>query len=630
LHKIEGVVGLAKDTGLFASDSRFTFDPRVADYLVPAGWINAQGTLERSDNAWMKNAWDELETLRLQPRLALKKDTLLPSTLIDSSSLSGSKKPSASDEYAPGDVIGQTYVVRDVRKGGMGIVYFVEHLESRKEKITLRLALKTFQSRYLWSEEAIGRFEREAIVWVGLGKHPNIVHAMLVHKVESQPYLWLEFVDGESLAELLNRKKLATSEAVNFGLQFCRGMRYAREAHNLIHRDVKPANILINRDNVLKITDFGLSKLQAELLEETCARENVELRADEMETVSGVFLTAAGKCMGTPAYMAPEAVIAPQTVDTRTDIYSFGNVLYEMLTQQRPFGGCDILDKHLFAEPTPVRQLRADIPEAFDQIVSRCLEKEPDKRFQTFAELESALSQLALQMPATAVVSKQPNGVSVPLYGQWFMKGYTFMELGKFEDAIDCFREVIALDDNQHEAYNNVGVCLIRMGRFEEACHFVEKAAELKSDYPEAWSNLGGIYERLGRYSEGESASRRAIALRPNSAEALTNLGLNLAGMGHKNEAIRCYQRAIDDDSSYWLGYFRLANTFAERGLFEESVELLERAIQINPREPDLLASLAGGLVNLGRIDEAKKYVGLALLVDPQHPLAVQVEKSLS
>ena len=630
LFKIETLVGNSAAPGFADSSMRLTFDAGLTGYLAFAGSISHEGTLERVENPWMRNAWSARINQPASRDLLNEADLLLPATLIESEPPRARLDLShaSQDEYRPGDLIGQDYLVRDVRKGGMGIVYIVEDLKSRAHNIRLRLALKTFQARYLWNDEAIARFEREALVWIELGKHPNIVHAMLVQRVANRPYLWLEFIDGESLADCLARQTLTIGRSLNYALQFCRGMRHAHETHAVIHRDIKPANILITNDDVLKITDFGLSKLQAEFVGEACLREGKSISADELETVSGMFVTAAGQCMGTPAYIAPEAIVAPQTVDGRTDIYSFGIVLYEMLTGERPFHQPNILQQQLDAVPAPVRLMNPDVSVDLDRLVMRCLEKEPSRRFQNFAELESAL--LQVQESASELQLPETEDVSVPLFGQWFMKGFTFMELGKYEASISCFQKVIELDPSQHEAYNNIGVCLTKLGRYEEAASAVEKAVVAKPDYSEAWSNLGGLYGRLQRYEEGIEACNRAIVIKPRWAEAHSNLGSNQAGAGHPGEAESSFYRAIAEDETYWLAYLKLAQLYADRGSLEEALKLLQAAIQVNPREPDLLASLAACLTDLNQQQEAAKYLELALQADSEHPLARRVEQALA
>lgn len=626
LFKIETAVGASDSAGFAASDARLVFDDRVLSYLAPAGYISHEGMIERVENSWMKSAWNGRPAAATPNCFVAELDSATPPTIIDSTPPASTAR--LNDEYAPGDVIGSDYVVRDVRKGGMGIVYIVEDLKSRAQNIRLQLALKTFQPRYLWNDEAIARFEREALMWIELGKHQNIVHAMLVQRVANRPYVWLEFIDGKSLADRLARQRLTIAEVLNYSFQFCRGMRHAHEKHGVIHRDIKPANILITQDDVLKIADFGLSKLQAELAGEACAQEVSNISADEVETLTGVFKTPAGQFMGTPAYIAPEGIISPQSVDVRSDIYSFGIVLFEMLAGERPFRGPNILQQHLHAVPPPVRLLNQDVSVDLDQLVTRCLEKDPNQRFQNLAELELALMQV--HESASEILLPEGEDVSVPVFGQWFMKGFTFMQLGKYEAAISCFQKVIELNSTQHEAYNNIGVCLSNLGRYEEAVSAIEKAVALKPDYSEAWSNLGDLYGRQQRYDDGIAASNRALEIEPRWAEAYSNLGSNQAGAGHFDEARSSFSRAIAADESYWLAYLKLAQLYADHGSLEQALQLLRTAIEINPREADLLASIAACLFDLNQQQEAAKYLALALQTNSAHPLARRVERLLA
>ncbi|MGH9871844.1 MAG: protein kinase domain-containing protein [Pyrinomonadaceae bacterium] len=622
LFKIEAAVGSSNALGFAGPNARLTFDAHLLNYLAPAGYISHQGKIERAENSWMQSAWDACQTAKIQHDLVVESDTLSPSTIIETETpqLSSTRPP---EEYAPGDLIGNDYVVRGVRKGGMGVVYIVEDLKSRRQSIQLRLALKTFQSRYLWNDEAVARFEREALVWIDLGKHSNIVHAMLVERIANRPYLWLEFVEGESLAEWLARERLSSEQAINFGLQFCRGMRHAHEEHAIIHRDIKPANTLVTNNGVLKITDFGLSKLQAELAGEACAREGRTMSADDTETVTGKFVTAAGQCMGTPAYIAPEAITAPQTVDVRSDIYSFGVMLYEMLAGERPFRAGNILRDHLESVPAPLTLVNSNVSAELSSVVACCLEKGPNRRFQSFAELELVL--LSVPENTSRIEFATADVTVVPEFGQAFMKGFALMQFGKYEEAIECFRQVIAAKPDEAEAWNNIGVCLARLERIDEALPATQKAVELKADYAEAWSTLAALYELQQRYEEGMRACQRAIELKPRWAEAHSNLGSNLAQMGRVAEAKSSFYRAIAEDHSYWLAYLKLAQLFAAERSLPQALNLLQAANEINPRQPDLLAALAACLTDMGEKEEAARYLELALQVDSRHPLALKV-----
>jgi serine/threonine protein kinase len=158
---------------------------------------------------------------------------------------------------------GHTYEVLEVKKGGFGAVYIV-----RKEDSGELYAPKTFQARYLWSDEDRERFEREAITWVMLDHHPNIVTARWVERIEGSPCLVLEYVHGGDLAQLLQKGSLPVERALELALQFCDGMAYAHHKLGIVRRDVKPSNCLLAKNGPLKVTDFGLARTFGQAQEE--------------------------------------------------------------------------------------------------------------------------------------------------------------------------------------------------------------------------------------------------------------------------------------------------------------------------------------------------------------------------
>lgn len=360
----------------FLYEERLNYEP-----LVPAGRIDNRGKLIADESSWIRMAWDDAhnkalhqttisETMQTSENASAMvtpiastpdqsayrissiflEPTLASPNIVDV----GRDSPRAGDsrakiltpkEYGVGELIGSHYRVLDVRRGGMGLVYIVDDVRSVKKGVSLRLALKTFQHKYLWDSEATRRFEREALQWVELGHHPNIVHALVVLEVDAFPYLWLEYVDGESLAERLEHGVPALPEALDLSLQFVRGMGYAHETHGVVHRDIKPANILLTKDGVLKIADFGLSKLRADLMRNTAPLEEHSL--SQASASVNQFRTTPGVWVGTPMYMSPEAITDPENVDIRSDIYSFGIVMYELFAGSRPFLGRDVLRRQI-------------------------------------------------------------------------------------------------------------------------------------------------------------------------------------------------------------------------------------------------------------------------------------------
>ena len=243
-----------------------------------------------------------------------------------------------------GDKIENRYEVHDIKggegKSGFGIVYICYDHEFKAP-----VAIKTFQERFFFSQKARDDFTNEALTWIKLDKHKNIVKAYYVKNIEGRPYIFQEYVAGGNLDDWLYTKQLDLPLALNFAIQFCNGMDYACEKMGLIHRDIKPGDILLTVDKTVKITDFGLAKA-------------IEVKTEQMEVPSDLSYVQSSVA-GTPLYMAPEQFTGRE-IDTRADIYSFGIVLYQMVANGYPYPRKNSwLVMHLKESPLPIKQ---DIP----------------------------------------------------------------------------------------------------------------------------------------------------------------------------------------------------------------------------------------------------------------------------
>jgi len=220
------------------------------------------------------------------------------------------------------------------------------------------------------------RFMREAQTVARL-EHPHIVPIYKVGRQEEIFYLIMRFIDGPSLGQFLDsQKKLAIGDAARIARQVADALAYAH-TYEIVHRDIKPDNILLDRSGHVLVTDFGIAKAAQ------AAKEKK----------SGVSLTTEGSVVGTPQYMSPEQA-SGDPLDGRSDIYSLGIVLYEMLAGSPPFDGdsaADILARQLTEVPQPIRRLRADVPEEMAVVLDRMLDKKRDKRFQMASEVSRAL-----------------------------------------------------------------------------------------------------------------------------------------------------------------------------------------------------------------------------------------------
>ncbi len=282
----------------------------------------------------------------------------------------------------PGDVVGGKFTVEGVLgAGGMGVVLVARHLQ-----LGQKVAIKILRRDFAASPEAVGRFLREARTAVNL-QSAHVVRVMDVGTLDDGlPYMVMEHLTGTDLSELLHqRHMLPIEEAVDYVLQ---GMEAVAEAHTLglVHRDLKPANLFLTTrpdgSGLVKVLDFGISKAT--------------------ETGSGGVrdpsLTATSAVMGSPMYMSPEQLRSSKNVDTRTDIWALGVILYELVSGRFPFEDETVtgLCARIAADPpVPLHEHRADVPAAFEAVVSRCLSKNMKDRPQTVGELATALRPFA-------------------------------------------------------------------------------------------------------------------------------------------------------------------------------------------------------------------------------------------
>ncbi len=283
-------------------------------------------------------------------------------------------------QLTPGLQVGPYQVLSVLGAGGMAEVY-----RARDTRLGREVALKVVNAALAGDPELIRRFEHEARV-AGSLKHPNVVAVYDVGQHEGVPYLVTELLEGESLRQRLTRGRIPLQTALEWGAQLARGLA-AAHARGVIHRDVKPDNVFVSPDGQLKLLDFGIAKLA-----EAAERAGPHGLMDATVTPSGGG-TRTGAVLGTPGYMSPEQ-LRGEPLDARSDLFSLGVVLHELLSGARAFPGSSFVESGyaiLHNDPTP---LPAELPAQVAQVVLRCLEKEPGRRFQSASDLAFALDVL--------------------------------------------------------------------------------------------------------------------------------------------------------------------------------------------------------------------------------------------
>ncbi|UYN92150.1 MAG: protein kinase [Anaerolineales bacterium] len=404
--------------------------------------------------------------------------------------------------YKINDSIGGEFKVLGILGGGMGVVYVVNNRE-----LLQPIVLKTYQEGQLKSQ-----FLQEARAWVRAGSHTNIVQAFWAREIDGQVFVAAEYVrpdeNGRSnLAQYLASGRLAPEIVLMWSTQFCRGMTYTLMKNLKAHRDIKPENLLISTEANLKVTDFGLSMyLQSEL------KEQKEKTVSSFETSHSL--------KGTLPYMAPEQFESTRGVDHRADIYSFGVVLYQMITGNHYPYKIDFRSQN-----APLEFYRAHLEQKpilinspFMPIVAKCLQKNPEQRYSDYDDLYQAFEavgkRMGFQTPRTTHVVKEDE----ELYAQ----AQSYSAFGEKDKALAAIDEYLQKYPDNYVGWTEKGVIHYARKEYQAAIASTRKSLELNPYNSHAWNNLGIGLKHVGApFVEIKAAFVNALRLDPGNNAAM-------------------------------------------------------------------------------------------------------------
>jgi len=536
-----------------------------------------------------------------------------------------------------GQTISHYQIDEKIGEGAMGEVY-----RARDLKLNRAVALKFIPAAMVNEAQRLNRFEREAQLLAALN-HPNIAAIHGVEEHQGQPFLVMELVEGETLADHLLAGELPITDALRLALQIAAALKAAHK-QGIIHRDLKPANIKITPDGIIKVLDFGLAKQFQDTSKEI-----------DSEAATLHALTMAGGVIGTPAYMAPEQAMG-QATDRRADFFSFGAILYEMLTAQRAFSGptlAAIMHAVLSTNPTSPRRLRPAVPVELDAAVMKSLNKKKELRQQDADELSRDLVQInatltaqsvalttspgrafrnlawrfktwktehrraafiaaalvvvvtvgavatvALKRRAGAVAgpgasSLKPLDASATTY-ELFQQGSAFLERYDKEEnlngAMQDFQAALAKDTNYSPAYAGLGLAYLLKYQanrdkqlLDNAFSNAKQAVDLNGQLADNRVSLGRVLVEKGDADKAEAEFKQALMVDPLNASAQRGLGDVERARKHWPEAETFYKRAIDLRPKDWDLRLTLGVFYFRRSRYQEAEQAFVDVISLAP-----------------------------------------------
>jgi hypothetical protein len=346
------------------------------------------------------------------------------------------KKEREPSTWQVGDIINGRYKIAEIHQGAMGRVFIADHLVWG-----VKMAIKVAHPEVMWCKEGIQRILAEANAWIDLGLHPNIAACYFVKKQQMAAQIFIEYVNGGTLADWISKGRLRNRrDALSIAIQFCNGMEYTH-SKKIIHRDIKPQNILLSRDGLVKITDFGILRLV-----------DAEMPADlKMTPPHGDDHDLTVGFRGTLNYASPEQLLNTHQVDFRTDIYSFGLCLWMIFCGRRPY-------RHNSEDvcPQPVScHKETPLTQAMVHLLRKCVQHDPDKRYQNFAELRHALNKIYQDLFKVSCPYARMGPVDLQAE-HLNNRAVSLAELGKFSEAHDLLLQALEINDHLAEAAVNL------------------------------------------------------------------------------------------------------------------------------------------------------------------------------
>ena len=541
-------------------------------------------------------------------------------------------KPGASHETTlAGRTISHYQVLSLLGAGGMGEVYL-----ARDPRLDRTVALKILPGEFAADAERMQRFTREAKAASALN-HPNVATIYDVGESDGISFIVMEHVEGETVLARISRR-MTPLEVVDIAVQAADALDLAH-AKGITHRDIKPANLMVTHRGVVKVLDFGVAKV--------ALSDEGSLSGDW--TVEPV--TAVGSVVGSAPYMSPEQIVDGD-VDSRSDVFSLGVVIYQMSTGQLPFSGstwAEMTDRILHAAPETMRQLNPDTPPGLERITLKCLEKRTDDRYQSARELLTDLWPLKRQLdanaarampdalrlellrrsgshPGTATIKPEvaddtsiTDAPRAPEALELVVRGWAHLRTGSFlqlSDAVSVFQAATVIDPTFAAAYAGLAIAKVVQATnrhvlveaFREAKAAALRAVALDHESADAQAALGLVMlVAEWDWIAAERSFQRALAINPNHLEAYVFYGFLMEALGDLERGLHLKLQGLECDSTSAAAHVQIAGSFWNLRRYDDVIVWANKALDRDPQHLFARELLGGAYWKMGDLERAGK-----------------------
>jgi len=548
----------------------------------------------------------------------------------------------------PGDCISHCRIETKIGEGGMGVVY-----RAIDTNLNRTVALKMISRNFITGANR-ARFAREAKAASALN-HPNIVTIYEYNSVDDADFIAMEYTEGTLLDRALSARvsgaqPVPLATLLGYAGQAAAALAKAHQA-GIVHRDLKPANLIVSADGQVKVLDFGLPKRMA-----------VAASAGGESLATQTALTRVGAVVGTPSYLSPEQATG-EHVDARSDIFSFGIILYEIAAKVRPFHGPNAMStmaQIVQSDPRPVCELNPDVPGALAELISQCLEKNVERRLQSLNAMQERLERIAaspgapaarpvryrmaaaavlLLTAATAVTpirnalvesvwrrqepTAGPVGTPQELTQQARALLARYDKAGNMDSAIALAERALGRDPNFAPAYAVLAEAHWRKGAGRSDKHWINLAEEsacravaANPDLAAAHEILGAVLVETGQAHEARQYLDRALELDPLSVNALIPMA-KLSAKTDPAAALRLLEKAVSQAPDNWIPRLELGIFHDRASRNAEAVAEWNEAMRLAPGNVRLLRNLAAAHHMMGNYDKSISTLQEILNLDP-------------